>query len=83
MAARSQRLGQVQSKSHERPEAADMGGAQPTLQAAAGAFLLLPAEQRGDPDFAGDLAPVRQQPVQMERAGAGALCVVLSHRDHP
>ena len=64
----------------ERFEAADMGGAQPAFQTAAGAFLLLPTEQRRDPGFAGDLAPVREQPVQIERRGAGALCVGFSHR---
>src|SRR6476660_2721409 len=47
----------------ERLEAADMGGAQSSLQAASGALLFLPTEQGRDPGFAGDLAPVRQQAV--------------------
>ena len=41
-------------------KAADASGTQPALQAAAGALLLLPAEQRGHPGFGGDLAPMRQ-----------------------
>ena len=44
----------------KRFEAADMRGAQPAFQTAAGAFLLLPAEQCCDPVFAGHLAPVGQ-----------------------
>ena len=67
----------------KRFEAADMHGEQPAFQTAAGAFLLLPAEQRRDPCFGGDLAPVRQQPVQVERRGTGALCVGFSHRMNP
>src|ERR1041385_6252626 len=50
-----------------------MSGAQPTFQTAEGAFLLFPTEQRGESGFAGGLAPVRQQPVQIERRGTGAL----------
>jgi hypothetical protein len=45
MAARSQRLDQAQVEVAERLEVADMGGAQSSLQAAAGAFVFLPTEQ--------------------------------------
>src|SRR3954467_12284702 len=39
-------------------EAADMRGAEPTLQAAAGALLLLPVEHRGQPGLGRDLGPM-------------------------
>ena len=42
-------LGPVPVEVAQRLEAADMGGLQPTLQAAAGALLLFPVEQRRDP----------------------------------
>ena len=83
MAARSQRLGQFQSKSHNGLEAADMSGLQPPLQAAAGALLLFPIEQRRDPGLGRDLRPVRHQAVQMQRLGAGAQGVEFSHRNAP
>jgi hypothetical protein len=44
-------------------EATNMRGAEPTLQAAAGALLLLPVEHRRQPWLAHDLGPMGQQPV--------------------
>jgi hypothetical protein len=64
-------------------EATDVRLAQPSLQTPTGSFLLLPAEQRTYPGFAGNIAPMRQQPVQVERAGAGLLCVALNHHAAP
>ena len=55
----------------ERLEAADMGGAQAALEAAAGALLLLPIDQRLDPAGGGDLPPMGQQAMQVERLGRG------------
>ena len=83
MAARSQRLGQAPVEVAERLEAADARVFQPPLQAAAAAFLLLPVEQRGDPVGGGGFRPVRQQPMQMQRAGAGAQGVGVIHRRRP
>ena len=48
-----------------------MGGLETALQAAAGALLLFPVEQRRDPAFGRDFGPMRQQAVQMQRFGAG------------
>src|SRR5277367_3139824 len=59
-------------------EAADMRGAESTLQAAAGALLLLPVEHWRQPGLGCDLGPVRQQTVQVQRLGAGAQGVVFS-----
>ena len=61
-------------------EAADMCGAEPTLQAAAGALLLLPVKHRRQPGLGCDLRPVRQQTMQMQRLGAGQQAVVFSLR---
>jgi hypothetical protein len=82
-AARSQRLGQAQSKSQSGLEAADMRVLQPPLQAAAMAFLFLPRQQRRQPVLGCDLAPVRQQTVQMQRLGAGAQGLGTIHRRRP
>ena len=81
MAARSQRLGQFQSKSQsglKRPIWAVFSRRSRLRQARC---VLLPIEQRRDPGFGRDLGPVRHQAVQMKRLGAGAHCVELSHRD--
>jgi hypothetical protein len=59
-------------------EAADMGGAEPTLQAAAGALLLLPVEHRRQPGLCCNLGPMGQQTMQVQRLGAGAQAVVFS-----
>src|SRR5271163_168628 len=64
-------------------EATDMGGPQSPLQAAARALLLLPADQRRHPGLGYGLWPMRQQAMQMQRLGAGAHGVELSHRTAP
>ena len=67
----------------DRFEAADMGGAQTTLQAAAGALLLLPIEQHADPFGGGGFPPVCQDAVQVERLGTRAQSVEVIHRSDP
>src|SRR5271165_4738484 len=76
-------LGPVPVEVAQRLEAADMSGLQPPFQAAAGALLLFPIEQRRDPGLGRDLRPVRHQAVQMQRLGAGAQGVEFSHRNAP
>ncbi len=83
MAARSQRLGQAPVEVAERLEAADARVLQAPLQAAPAAFLLLPVEQAGHPLGGGGFRPVRQQSMQMQRAGAGAQGGGIIHRPHP
>ena len=53
----------------ERLEAADMRLLQPPLQAAAGTFALFPVDQRREPGLGCHFAPVREQAMQMQRAG--------------
>ena len=67
----------------ERLEATDPRLLQPPLQAAAVAFLFLPAQQRHDPVGGGDLRPMREQSVQMQRGGAGAQGIGVTHRPRP
>jgi len=67
----------------QRLEAADMSVAQSAFQATASALPFLPAQKRIDPGFVGDLVPVRQKSMQMERAGAGTPWVGVSHLDRP
>jgi hypothetical protein len=83
MAARSQEVGQFQSKSLKRLELADVGVLQSPLQAATGTFLLFPVDQGGDPGLPCHLAPVREQAVPPQRAGALAQDVWLRHRHPP
>ena len=83
MAARSQRLGQFQSKSHS-------GLKRPIWAACSRRSRLRRARSCSsqssngcDPACGGDLRPVRQQAVQMQRLGAGAQGVGVSHRNAP
>ena len=76
-------LGPVPVEVAQRLEAADMSGLQPPFQAAACALPLFPIEQRRDPGLGRDLRPVRHQAVQMQRLGAGAQGVEVSHRNAP
>ena len=60
-------------------EAADMGALSRRSQAAAGALCAPPSSSIGaSQGCGGDLGPVRQQAVQVQRLGAGAQGVVFS-----
>src|SRR6266571_9158409 len=60
-------------------EATDMSGAEPALEAAAAALLLLPVNERLDPFGGGGFRPVRQEAMQVERLGARVQDVEASH----
>src|SRR4051794_25143430 len=70
-------LGPIPVEVAERLEATDMSRAQPSLQAAAGALLLLPAEPRAHPGFTGDLTQCASSPCRLS-APARACCVSRS-----
>jgi hypothetical protein len=67
----------------QRLEAADMGILQPLLQTATGSFLLFPVEQCRQPGLGRHFAPVGEQAMQMQRAGAVAQDVWITHRPGP
>jgi hypothetical protein len=60
-----------------------MSVSQSAFQAAVSALPFLPAQKRIDPGLVGDLVPVRQKSMQMERGGAVAPNVGVSHLGHP
>ena len=67
----------------ERLEAADMGGAQPALEAAACALLLLPVDQGLDPVGGAGLGPMGDHAAQVEGLGAGLQGIEVTHRVAP
>ena len=65
-------------------EAADMGLGQAAFESAAGAFLLLPVEQSGNPACLVGLLPMGEQAIEMQGFGAGLQGVEISpHRGSP
>ena len=65
----------------ERLEAADMGGLQPALQAAAGALLSPPNSSSGATQASvATSVQCASRPCRLQRLGAVAQCVELSHR---
>jgi len=64
----------------ERFEAADLRRLQPPLQTAAGPFLFLPVDQRREPGLGRHFAPVPEQAVQVQSAGAVAQAIGFTQR---
>src|SRR5208282_6187142 len=60
-------------------EAADMRALKATLEAAAGAFVLLPLDERRSPPGGDGLRPMRQEAVQTQGLGAGLQGVRIRH----
>ena len=67
----------------QRLEAADPGLAQAPLQAATGAFLLFPLDQGCEPGRSCHFVPMREQAVQLQRAGTVAETISVTHRPVP